>query len=321
MVRKIVKKLKVNDDGEKYKTKKKRLAKIGGVTHKKEILNRDINTAGQNILFDLESKRFIDPSSTMSNLRKKYIKKGYEFNNNIGGILKFERVGQLRQQFNRRLNKATFDLKNDVNLPKSLFEFYNEIVKSRIMLFTNDEIDEHIYKYKEGKQIKKEYLNNNYVTLRFVDNDNIYSFRSARLNKYLNFKNDIANIVRGVSVAGSDAIAEESDLKLDWFQLFYIKKNRGGGEKGKKSVKSKWYFNENYDTKDNNCLIGCVKLFKKDKRQIKSLRKLLNDEIKEGEKIKIEDIAKVEEIFNVSDDRYDDYLYGDDEKKMKVLLN
>lgn len=306
--------LELSKKGDKYKTLKGGYAKLGSKTQAKAILNREIHSAGSKRIFDIDKKIFI-PISKKSEL----IKQGYQIKNNIASKLPYE-VSDSISSYERTLNRAVYNLQKNKEQPKTFREFYNNIIKARILLYTNDERSEH----KWPARVNRDDYSNHFVILRFMKRGREPQFRSIRLKSYNDFEEDIRRAQEG-ETSGSDAIEDNADLDPTFFYLNWISNNDEleGGSNKMETPESNLYFTKNYKTNNDNCLIGCIKLHTQNKKQINTLRKELN--IPEG-KISLAQIPLIEKHFNLKinvmgDSSFDDYLYqSSTNPDVRVLL-
>lgn len=215
------------------------------------------------------------------------------------------------------MTRRFYNLNEAGRVPVSLEEFYDSIIKA----------EEQTIKHKNRDKSSA------YAIIRFIHEATFggkNTFRAINLSSFAVFEHQIEAYINNGSAAGSDeSILRDGEVDYTWFQIFYRKIDftLAGGDEN--STESKYYICKNYKTKDNNCLIGCYKIFKgkEEKRQVRTLRKILEPEIKIGEKITLEQIPIFENKFNVNinvlcDSAKELYLYkSEKEADFEVLLN
>lgn len=325
MVNRLLKKVKGENKYIRPSTGRK--VNIGGPSHKKDIENIEVSHAG-NKIYVINDHKFITPTSTVYNLAKKYRNQGYEVKNGLALKSDFERVSVKKPgiRTNGIFGIATYNLKMDDdenfidneyedtiinnkslrknlnNERKILHKFYKELVNSRIFLYTDKDKERYISEDDEY------FLNsNNTVILRFHSGNGFgieeTNFISVPLDTFGKFMKKIRKVTSDQPGEGSDGMLAGFNLDMTWFQLRFVDPNRGGGEKGMKSIDSKVYKNKNYSSIEgkNNCLVGCVKLagFEKKKSKFKEIRKQWKEklDIPIDELVTIEHIKKLEKYY------------------------
>lgn len=328
---------------EYIETSKHGFAKVGGPTHKKGILNRTIHTAGKQKFLNLDTERFIAPTgryNTVSKLEKKIKSEGKTIEGHIFADADYTQASSIVARRAGKFSIANFELKPDrkdlyINhnhpneAPSFIDRFYKQANISKILLFNKKDITEN--KTTEKKNI---YINLKFV-LDYVDSDlhriTDMQFRWVKFNSLEQFKRAIIKLTRtrprGATPNGSDIDLYKYDLDPNFFQVFYLRKNPEGGSYNKTSHKSKYYFNENISSKNNNCCLAAIKLFTGDKRRVdtmrKSLIKYLSDqdiEMKIDDMISIDLMPHIEKwcgksIGVLTDDSLNDYIYTSKTKK------
>ena len=326
----------------KFKTRSGRCLKVGDKVQEIEIIDRHLHTAGKDIIYDLNRNTFVRayPGKTIKQIRDLYLRLGYTVENNIAYKKRY-RMAQGTPGIHGKYYRAIYKFIDGKQPPKTYGELYKIICDERIMLYTDKERNEHIFEQavqdEDGEliEVEKEYFPNLFVNLRFTfENSGEFEFRGVRANSLNNFLIDVKSKTSREATSesdGSTALGEGWDLDFRFFQLYFFKNDENvGGGKDKavksKAVKSKYYICKNIETTENNCLLGCIKLFTGDRTKIKSTRgKLVKEGIKEGTIITLDQIPIVEKYFGLniailSDEDIDDYLYGDENCNIKILL-
>ncbi len=294
------------------------------------------------VILDLD-RGFVKPKKAtryeLNKLIKSYEENGYMVKNNIAA--KEPKYIPVTAEINHygRLSNQYYEI-SDYTTAKEMMEmtnknFYDEINKMRLWRHIGwyNEAGEMEIEWNESGYIDDIYLPGTYVKLRFIGDEESLppEFRMLPMDSFRKFNNKLREIeARTHSVHGSDVISYGYQVDRNWFMLQYTRKNPGGGAKGMKSLESKWYENKNIKSSDNNCLLTAVKIATKDKRRSiklrKELEKISKGKIEEGTLIQIEQVKYVEELFNtsiaiLSNDKLDDYLYGDEHSKVKILID
>jgi len=156
-----------------------------------------------------------------------------------------------------------------------------------------------------------------YVHLRFTFEDASDGFTTIKHpDSYTEFKRIIENMIKTGKNGGSDVDIKNGVLDTTFFRIDYLKeqpKLKGG--KTTKVIKSKYYITKNFDSKDNNCLLACVRYGKKDMyTKLTYYRdRILKHNINKGEMIEIQDIHKIEKEFKINID-----IYFEDDMKLNA---
>jgi hypothetical protein len=156
-----------------------------------------------------------------------------------------------------------------------------------------------------------------FIHLRFTYEDRSDKFTTIKMpENYGAFKIIVENMVESGNYGGSEVDVQFGTLDTTFFRIDYLKdvqKLKGG--KRVKPIKSKYFITKNFDSKDNNCLLACVRYGKNDIRtKLSSYRdRILKHGIIKDEMIDIQDVYKIEKEFKINID-----VYFEDDMMLKV---